>query len=117
MTDTDLVRKTIAGDISASALLAQRWSTRITAICPAKTRRADVADDSRPRNMASWVSSRDKEHGEYFCYHLAISEFSSHALTRVKGERTFCISHSRDKVLNYRHENFFDSADCQTGSS
>lgn len=60
MTDADLVRKTIAGGISASALLAQRWSTRITAICPAKTRRADVADDSRPRNMASWVSSRER---------------------------------------------------------
>ncbi|MCX7666909.1 MAG: hypothetical protein N2112_15355 [Gemmataceae bacterium] len=45
MTDADLVRKTIAGDISAYALLAQRWSARITALCHAKTRRADVADD------------------------------------------------------------------------
>ncbi len=45
MTDADLVRKTIAGEISAYATLAHRWAARITAICHSKTRRADVADD------------------------------------------------------------------------
>jgi RNA polymerase sigma-70 factor (ECF subfamily) len=45
MDDADLVRQTLAGRVEAYAEIAQRWSARITAICHAKVRRADVADD------------------------------------------------------------------------
>ena len=45
MTDADLVRATLAGSREAYAELARRWAARLTAICHAKVRRADVADD------------------------------------------------------------------------
>src|SRR5215212_732447 len=45
MTDAELVRATLAGSRDAYAEIARRWSARITAICHARVRRADVADD------------------------------------------------------------------------
>jgi RNA polymerase sigma-70 factor (ECF subfamily) len=45
MDDAELVRQVLAGRREAYADLAQRWSARITAICHARARRADVADD------------------------------------------------------------------------
>jgi len=45
MDDAELVRQTLAGRVEAYAEIAQRWSARITGICHAKVRRADVADD------------------------------------------------------------------------
>ena len=45
MDDAELVRQTLAGRREAFAELARRWSARLTAICHAKVRRADVADD------------------------------------------------------------------------
>jgi RNA polymerase sigma-70 factor (ECF subfamily) len=45
MDDADLVRQTLAGRREAYAELARRWSARLTAICHARVRRADVADD------------------------------------------------------------------------
>jgi RNA polymerase sigma-70 factor (ECF subfamily) len=45
MTDADLVHETLAGRKDAYAEIARRWSSRITAICHSRVRRADVADD------------------------------------------------------------------------
>lgn len=45
MDDAELVRQTLAGRREVFAELARRWSARLTAICHAKVRRADVADD------------------------------------------------------------------------
>ncbi len=45
MDDAELVRQTLGGRKEAYADLARRWSARITAICHARVRRADVADD------------------------------------------------------------------------
>ncbi len=45
MDDAELVRQVLAGRREAYADLAQRWSARITAICHARCRLADVADD------------------------------------------------------------------------
>jgi len=45
MDDAELVRQTLAGRREAFADLARRWSARLTAICHARVRRADVADD------------------------------------------------------------------------
>jgi RNA polymerase sigma-70 factor (ECF subfamily) len=45
MDDADLVRQALAGRREAFAEIARRWSPRITAICHARVRRADVADD------------------------------------------------------------------------
>jgi RNA polymerase sigma-70 factor (ECF subfamily) len=45
MDDAELVRQTLAGSREAYADLAQRWSARITAICHARVRNADHADD------------------------------------------------------------------------
>jgi RNA polymerase sigma-70 factor (ECF subfamily) len=45
MSDGDLVRQTLAGRSEAYAALVARYGGRITAICHAKVRRADVADD------------------------------------------------------------------------
>src|ERR1700677_4077078 len=45
MNDAELVRRTLAGQTDAYADLARRWAARITAICHARVRRADVADD------------------------------------------------------------------------
>jgi RNA polymerase sigma-70 factor, ECF subfamily len=43
--DADLVRSTLTGSRDAYAEIARRWASRVTAICHAKVRRADVADD------------------------------------------------------------------------
>jgi RNA polymerase sigma-70 factor (ECF subfamily) len=45
MTDAELVRATLAGSRDAYAEIAGRWSARVTAVCHARVRRADVADD------------------------------------------------------------------------
>ena len=45
MTDADLVRATLAGSRDAFAEIARRWAARVTAVCHARVRRADVADD------------------------------------------------------------------------
>jgi RNA polymerase sigma-70 factor (ECF subfamily) len=45
MTDAELVRATLAGSRDAYAEIARRWSPRVTAICHARVRKADVADD------------------------------------------------------------------------
>ena len=45
MTDADLVRASLAGSRDAFAEIARRWAARVTAICHARVRRADVADD------------------------------------------------------------------------
>src|SRR6478672_13094551 len=45
MTDAELVRATLAGSRDAFAEVARRWAPRVTAICHARVRRADVADD------------------------------------------------------------------------
>jgi RNA polymerase sigma factor (sigma-70 family) len=45
MTDAELVRATLAGSRDAYAEIARRWSARVTAVCHARVRRADVADD------------------------------------------------------------------------
>ena len=45
MNDAELVRRTLAGHTDAYAELARRWAARLTAICHARVRRADVADD------------------------------------------------------------------------
>jgi RNA polymerase sigma-70 factor (ECF subfamily) len=45
MTDAELVRATLAGSRDAYAEIARRWAPRVTAVCHARVRRADVADD------------------------------------------------------------------------
>ena len=45
MSDAELVRATLAGSRDAYAEIARRWSPRVTAVCHARVRRADVADD------------------------------------------------------------------------
>lgn len=45
MTDAELVRQTLAGRREGYAELARRWAPRLVAICHARVRRADVADD------------------------------------------------------------------------
>jgi RNA polymerase sigma-70 factor (ECF subfamily) len=45
MTDAELVRATLAGSRDAYAEIARRWAPRVTAVCHAKVRRSDVADD------------------------------------------------------------------------
>ena len=45
MTDAELVRATLAGSRDAYAEIARRWAARVTAVCHARVRRADVADD------------------------------------------------------------------------
>ena len=45
MTDAELVRATLAGSRDAYAEIARRWSARVTAVCHARVRKADVADD------------------------------------------------------------------------
>ena len=45
MTDAELVRDTLAGSRDAFAQIARRWSARVTAVCHARVRRSDVADD------------------------------------------------------------------------
>jgi RNA polymerase sigma-70 factor (ECF subfamily) len=45
MNDAELVRRTLVGQTDAYADLSRRWAARITAICHARVRRADVADD------------------------------------------------------------------------
>src|SRR3954464_427836 len=45
MTDAELVRATLAGSRDAYAEVARRWAARVTALCHARVRRADVADD------------------------------------------------------------------------
>src|SRR5215203_3043714 len=45
MTDAELVRATLAGSRDAYAEIARLWAPRVTAVCHARVRRADVADD------------------------------------------------------------------------
>jgi RNA polymerase sigma-70 factor (ECF subfamily) len=45
MSDGELVRQALAGRAQAYEELVRRWAGRITALCHAKVRRADVADD------------------------------------------------------------------------
>lgn len=45
MSDGQLVRQALAGRAEAYAELARRWAARVTALCHARTARADVADD------------------------------------------------------------------------
>lgn len=45
MTDAELVRATLAGSRDAYAEIARRWAARVTAVCHARVRKADVADD------------------------------------------------------------------------
>jgi RNA polymerase sigma-70 factor, ECF subfamily len=45
MTDADLVRRTLAGHTDGYAELVRRWAGRVTALCHARVRRADVAED------------------------------------------------------------------------
>src|SRR5436305_4922690 len=45
MSDGELVRQTLAGRAEAYAELARRWAGRVTALCHAKVRNADAADD------------------------------------------------------------------------
>jgi RNA polymerase sigma-70 factor (ECF subfamily) len=45
MTDAELVRATLAGSRDAYAEIARRWAPRVTAVCHARVRRTDVADD------------------------------------------------------------------------
>lgn len=45
MTDAELVRAALAGSRDAYAQIAVRWVARITAVCHARVRSADVADD------------------------------------------------------------------------
>jgi RNA polymerase sigma-70 factor (ECF subfamily) len=43
--DGDLVRQTLAGQSTAYEELVRRWAVRVTALCHARTGRADAADD------------------------------------------------------------------------
>ena len=45
MTDAELVRQTTAGHKQAFEELVRRWAGRVTALCHARVRRADVAED------------------------------------------------------------------------
>lgn len=45
MTDAELVRRSLAGCRDAYAELARRWAPRLMAICHARVRRSDVAED------------------------------------------------------------------------
>jgi len=45
MTDAELVRRAKGGDAAAFADLARLWSPRVLALCHARVRRADVAED------------------------------------------------------------------------
>jgi RNA polymerase sigma factor (sigma-70 family) len=45
MFDAELVRQARAGRAEAYAELARRWAGRVTALCHARVRRADLADD------------------------------------------------------------------------
>jgi RNA polymerase sigma-70 factor (ECF subfamily) len=72
MSDAELVRLARTGRAEAYAELAQRWAARVTALCHARVRRADVADDlaqetllrgfraihtlSDPERFGAWLS-------------------------------------------------------------
>ena len=45
MSDGELVRQTLAGQADAYAELVRRWTPRVLALCHARVRRADVAED------------------------------------------------------------------------
>jgi RNA polymerase sigma-70 factor (ECF subfamily) len=45
MSDAELVRQVWAGRVEAYAELARRWAGRVTALCHARVRNADAADD------------------------------------------------------------------------
>jgi RNA polymerase sigma factor (sigma-70 family) len=45
MTDGELVRDILAGDVGAYEPLVRRWTPRVMAVCHARVRRADVAED------------------------------------------------------------------------
>jgi RNA polymerase sigma-70 factor (ECF subfamily) len=45
MSDADLVRQALAGRAEAYAELVRRWTPRVLALCHARVRRADVAED------------------------------------------------------------------------
>jgi RNA polymerase sigma-70 factor (ECF subfamily) len=45
MNDAELVRQALAGQRDSFAEIARRWAPRVVAICHARVRRADVADD------------------------------------------------------------------------
>jgi RNA polymerase sigma-70 factor (ECF subfamily) len=45
MSDAELVRQVLAGRTEAYAELARGWAARVMALCHARVRRADVADD------------------------------------------------------------------------
>ena len=45
MSDAELVRQALAGQAEAYAELVRRWSPRVLALCHARVRRADAAED------------------------------------------------------------------------
>ena len=45
MTDGELVHDILAGDVGAYEPLVRRWTPRVMAVCHARVRRADVAED------------------------------------------------------------------------
>ncbi len=45
MSDAELVRQALAGQADAYAELVRRWTPRVLALCHARVRRADVAED------------------------------------------------------------------------
>ena len=45
MTDGELVHDILAGDVAAYEPLVRRWSPRVMAVCHARVRRGDVAED------------------------------------------------------------------------
>ena len=45
MTDGELVHDILAGDVAAYDPLVRRWSPRVMAVCHARVRRGDVAED------------------------------------------------------------------------
>jgi RNA polymerase sigma-70 factor (ECF subfamily) len=67
MSDGDLVRQVLAGRTEVYEELVRRWAGRITALCHAKVRRADVADDlAQETLMRSYRAVRSLHEPEKF---------------------------------------------------
>jgi RNA polymerase sigma-70 factor (ECF subfamily) len=57
MSDAELVRQARAGRADAYAELARRWAGRVTALCHARVRRADLADDLAQESLLRGLRS------------------------------------------------------------
>ena len=94
MDDADLVRQTLAGRRDAFAELARRWSARITAICHAKVRRADVADDLAQETLLRGFRALStlSDHTKVGTWLMGIAVRASLDWLKAKERTTVCFS-------------------------